>query len=220
MKSLALLTICGLLALSACDIFAPKTQKPTEIEPPAPPAPEATTPVQLMDNLARAMRTRDKELYESLLDKDFLFTEWDCLGEVAYHYGLEEELEIMVGSRDGSQPGIFDVYRDFSYDFEVLRPYTELGSDYPEAFPDDPNGHPDEDWVVFYGRVQMLLLDENGDGFRVDQNMTHKLRRDPDDGLWRVVRWEDDALSGDCGRAGKHLANVFSWAALKQKTAP
>lgn len=220
MKSLALLTLCGLLALSACDTFAPKTQKPIEIEPVAPPAPEATTPEQLMDNLARAMRTRDKELYESLLDKNFWFTEDNCLGEVEYNNGLEEELEIMGGSRDGSQPGIFDIYRDFDFDFELLRRKQELGSEHPESYPGDPNGHPNEDWEVFYGRVQMLLLDENGDGFRVDQNMTYKLRLDPDDGLWKIVRWVNDALSGDCGGAGKPLANAFSWAALKQQVAP
>ena len=220
MKSLALLTICGLLALSACDTFAPKTQKPTEIEPPEPPAPEATTPEQLMDNLARAMRTRDKELYESLLDKDFLFTEWNCLGEVAFFNNLEEELEMIAGSRDGSQQGLLDKFRDFSYDFELTRRSQELGSDYPEAFDGDPNGHPDEDWEVFYGRVQMLMLDDKGDGFRVDQFMTYKLRLDPDNGLWRIVRWEADFLSGDCGGAGKHVANAFSWAALKQQVAP
>ena len=220
MKSFALLTLCGLLALSACDTFAPKTQKPTEIEPIAPPAPEATTPEQLMDNLARAMRTRDKELYESLLDKDFLFTEDNCLGEVEYNNGLEEELEMMGGSRDGSQPGIFDIYRDFDFDFELISRRQELGPEYPESFPGDPDGHPDEDWEVFRGRVQMLLLDENGDGFRVDQIMTYKLRLDPDDGLWKIVRWVNDALSGDCGGAGKPAANAFSWAALKQQVAP
>ena len=76
-KSFAFLSFCGLLALSACDNpFRPKQIPPTERVPPLPPAPEATTPVQLMDNLARAMRTRDEELYESLLDEDFLFTEW------------------------------------------------------------------------------------------------------------------------------------------------
>ena len=91
-----------------------------------------------MDNLARAMRTRDKDLYESLLDKDFLFTEDNCLGEVEYFNNLEEELEIMGGSRDGSQPGIFDIYRDFSYTFDLTRRSQELGSDYPESFPMTP----------------------------------------------------------------------------------
>ena len=50
--------------------------------------------------------------------------------------------------------------------------------------------------------------------------MTYKLRLDPEDNLWKIVRWENDALAGDCGGAGKRLANVFSWAALKQQVAP
>lgn len=221
MKSLALLSFCGLLALSACsNPFGAKERKPNEIEPGRPPAPEATTPEQLMDNLDRAMETRDKELYESLLDQDFLFTEKNCLLEVAYFNNLEEELAIMGGSRDGSRPGIFDIYRNFSYDFEEMRRFQELGAEHPEAFDGDPDGHPDEDWEVFYGRVQMTLVDDNGDGFRVDQNMTYKLRLDPEKNLWKIVRWENDALTGSCGEAGKPLATAFSWAALKQQVAP
>lgn len=221
MKLFTLLSFCGLFILSACsNPFAPKTQPPSIIEPPAPPAPPATTPEKLMDNLDRAMSTRDKDLYESLLDENFLFTETNCLLEVIYDNGLEEELTMMGGSRDGSQLGIFDVYRDFDFDFELIRRSQELGSEHPGNFPGDPKGHPDEDWEVFRGRVQMLLLDENGNGFRVDQIMTYKLRLDPEDGLWKIIRWENDALSGDCGGAGKRLANVFSWAALKQQVAP
>ena len=97
---------------------------------------------------------------------------------------------------------------------------TEFGSEHPEAFPGDPDGHPDEDWEVFYGQVQIEMLESAGEGFRVDQNMTYKLRLDPNDNLWKIVRWEDDALTGACGGAGKRLANAFSWAALKQKIAP
>lgn len=228
MKSLALLPLYGLLALcascSSCggNPFAPETKSPDpdEIGPETGPAPAATTPEQLMDNLTRAMRTRDEELYETLLDKDFLFTEANCLLEVIYDNGLEEELEIMSGSRDGSQPGIFDIFLNFSYDFDLIRRSQELGSDYPESYPGDPDGHPDEDWQVFRGRVQMLMLDENGDGFRVDQIMTYKLRRDPEDELWKIVRWIDDPLAGDCGGAGKPLANAVSWAVLKQHIAP
>ena len=224
MKLFTLLSFCGLFILSSCsNPFAPGTQTPSVIEPPEPPAPPATTPEQLMDNLDRAMSTRDKDLYESLLDKDFLFTEPDCLGEIVYVNNLEEELQMMGGSRDGSQLGVFETFRDFDFDFELTRRSQELGSEYPESFPGDPDGHPDEDWEVFYGRVRMLMLDENGDGFRVDQFMTYKLRFDPEDGengLWKIVRWENDALAGDCGGAGKRLTNALSWAALKQQVAP
>ena len=67
---------------------------------------------------------------------------------------------------------------------------------------------------MFRGRVQMLMLDENGDGFRVDQVMTYKLRLG-EDGLWRITRWIDDPLSGDCG-TGKRPAQLFDWATAKQ----
>ena len=222
MKSLALLSICVLLVLSACggNPFAPPTQEPDETLPPEQPVLAATTPEIFLDNLASAMRNRDKELYESLLDKGFWFTETNCLGEVEYNYDLEEELAIMIGSRDGSQKGIFDEFRDFTYDFKLIDRDLELGPEYPEGFPGDPDGHPDEDWEIFYGQVQMELLRSRGEGFRVDQRMTYKLRLDPDDGLWKIVRWIDDALEGNCGEAGKRSANAFSWAALKQQIAP
>ena len=223
MKSPALSIICGLLALSACgNPFAPPKQAPDEILPPAPPAPAATTPEQLMDNLARAMRTRDEELYETLLDKDFLFTEFNCLGEVEYINGFDEELEMMAGSRDGSQPGLFDHFRhQFNFDFTLTRRDQELGSEHPESYPGDPDGHPDEDWEVFYGRVQMELLESAGDGVRVDQYMTFKLRPSPSEDVWKIIRWINDALEGDdCGGAGKPSTNALSWAALKQQVAP
>ena len=51
---------------------------------------------------------------------------------------------------------------------------------------------------MFRGRTEMLMLDHNGDGFRVNQLMTYKLRKN-EEGVWRMVRWADDPLSGDCG---------------------
>ena len=208
-----------LLGLCACgNPFAPAKHTP-EGTGDLPPAPEATSPAQAMDNLARAMRDRDKDLYETLLDKKYWFTETDCLGDLVLANGFEEELEIMGGSRDGSQAGIFDIFRTFEYDFELIRRSQELGREFPSAFEGDPDGHPDEDWEVFRGRVEMLLLDENGDGFRVDQIMTYKLRHD-EEALWKITRWIDDPLSGDCGGAGKRPVGVHSWTALKQQTAP
>ena len=213
MRSTTLSTFtCIVLALTACsNPFAPKTEPGETIV--KGPAPDATTPEVLMDNLRRAMRDRDKDLYESVLDPAFWFTETDCAGDLVLANGFEQEIEFLGGSRDGSREGIFDIFREFEYDFQLIQEYIEIGADYPEAFEGDPDGHPEEDWQVFRGRVQMLMLDENGDGFRVDQIMTYKLRL-ADNGLWKIVRWIDDPLSGDCG-AGKPTTNRSNWSNVK-----
>lgn len=207
------LLVAGTLLLLACsNPFAP------DKEPGQPgdrnPAPPATTPEQLMDNLRRAMRDRDIDLYETLLDQDFWFTETDTRGDLVFANGREEELEILGGSRDGSRPGIFDTFRTFEFEFFQIRRYVELGEDYPEAYPGDPDGHPDEDWEVFYGNVEMLLLDEHGDGYRVDQRMTYKMRL-TDEGIWTLIRWVNDPLVGDAP-AERPLTGLRSWSALKQ----
>ena len=59
----------------------------------------------------------------------------------------------------------------------------------------------------------MLMLEENGDGYRVDQVMTFKLRLD-EKGLWRMVRWLDDPLTGSCG-SGKILVEASTWGSIK-----
>ena len=220
------------VAVCSCERERSKTIEPepviTEPEPvitePEPvitePEPAvATTPEQLMRNLARAMRDRDEALYATLLDEDFWFNEADCLGNIVFDNDRETELTIIAGSRDGSSKGLFDIFRDFSYDLELHRRWQELGSEYPEAFEGDPDGHPDEDWEVFYGRVQMLMLDENGDGFRVDQFMTFKLRQD-EEGTWRMVRWLDDPPGGLCVGAGKILVEVDTWGRIKNSIFP
>jgi beta-lactamase regulating signal transducer with metallopeptidase domain len=203
----------GLGLLSACENpFAPPKHQPGPVPPP-PAAPAATTPEILIDNLRQAMRDRDKSLYEELIDADFWFTEYNCRGDLVMANGREEELEIM-GSRDGSHQGILD-FRTVEFEFRMAKNgrRTEMGRDYPEAFFGDPDGHPDEDWEVFRGRVEMLFLDDNGDGFRVDQVMTYKLRED-EEGLWKMIRWDDDPLSGDCGTA-KPVGGLSTWRQVK-----
>ena len=213
-----LLLLCaGLLALGGCsNPFAPKKHTP-EGGGEQPPAPPATTPEIFFDNLHRAMRDRDKDLYETLLDDNFWFTETNCQGELVYYNGREEELAFIGGTRDGSKPGVFDRFRTFDFEFTLNRRDVELGRDYPKADEDDPDGHPDEDWQFFRGRVQMLMTDENGDGYRVDQGMTFKLRQGAE-GLWKLIRWIDDPLSGDCStdESGKPVAEWVGWGKVKQ----
>ncbi len=212
-----LFSLLTLLAAGCSNPFAPKKRQGQD--PQQVPAPPATTPEILLDNLSRAMNDRDKELYETVIDPNFWFTETNCLGEIVFENDREFELAIMGGSRDGSKPGLFTTFRTFEYEFSLISRSIELGRDYPKAFEGDPDGHPDEDWVVFRGRTHMLIIDENNDGFRVDQVMNFKLRQGSD-GLWRIIRWVDDPLSGgtECGSEaqGKLVAEGrASWAEAK-----
>ena len=65
----------------------------------------------------------------------------------------------------------------------------------------------------------MLMLDENGDGYRVDQFMTFKLRQD-EEGDWRMVRWLDDPPGGLCVGAGKILVEEVTWGQIKSTIFP
>ena len=192
----------GVFVLAACsNPFAPAKHNPEGTVTERPPAGDADTPSLAMVNLERAFNNRDEELYESLLDEDFWFTEPDCLGDLEFSYGRETELELMAGSRDGSEPGVFDVFRTIEYEFDLIRRKTELGRDYPKTGENDIYGHPDEDWENFYATVRIVLRTDDDDGFNVDQKMTFKLRED-ENGIWKIIRWADDPLSGDCGGAG------------------
>ncbi|MBT3346551.1 MAG: hypothetical protein HN712_18840 [Gemmatimonadetes bacterium] len=195
--------------------FAPEKTVPTDVEE-KPPAELTTTPEIVMANLERSFSDRDKDLYDSILDDSFWYSETDCLGEFVLINDKEQELQIM-GTRDGSNQGIFDIFRTIEWTFQQSQRYTELGRDYPQVNEDDIDGHPAEDWEVFRGRVEILLLRSADDGFRVSQIMNFKLRQGDDD-LWRIVRWISDPLSGDCGDgdAGRPVSTSMSWGQVKR----
>ena len=134
-RSLLLPAGCALLLfhLACSNPFAPKKVQPVggTVKPPAE---KATSPEIALDNLERAFEDRDKELYETLLDQRFWFTEDDCAGNLVFQNGREEELRIMLGSRDGSEQGILDQFRTIEYDFLLIQRRTELGRDFPNAF--------------------------------------------------------------------------------------
>ena len=166
-----------------------------------------------MENLERAFEARDLDLYESLLDDGFWFTEADCLGEVRYHNDKQVELEVMGGG-DDSRRGIFGAFRTIEFYLVAEDRHDELGVDSPMAFEGDGDGHPEEDWHVYRGRVEMLLLHEPDEGFQVDQVMTFKLRQD-EAGTWHIRRWADDPLARDCSESGEEPAGAESWGRIK-----
>jgi hypothetical protein len=192
---LPLIGLSLLLLGTRANPFAPERHIPAD--PPQVSGEKATLPETLFDNLHLAMRGRDRDLYESLIDEEFWFTEFDCQGDLVLANDREEELQIL-GNREGTSQGVFDVFRQFDFDFSLIRRSQELGSEHPFAFEGDPDGHPHEAWEIYRGRVQMQMLDDLGDGYRVDQVMTFKLRQG-DEGVWKIIRWDDDPIAGDCG---------------------
>ena len=161
----------------------------------SPPA-QASTPKIATDNLQRAFNERDKDLYETLLDSRFWFSETDCLGDFIFVNGLEEELEIVGGSRDGSIPGIYGAFRTIEWDFQLGRRLTELGCSIRIGSKGIRTAIPTRTGRLMRGDVDMILLQSSDEGFRISQTMTFKLRLG-EDGLWRMARWEDDPIGGD-----------------------
>lgn len=168
----------------------------------------------VMAALDSTFETSDELLYESLLDDAFWFTETECGGELVLANGKEEEMQIIFGPRDGSAPGLSDHFPSVEWVFTLARQETELATDFPDSIDGDPDGHPDQDWEVVRGRVEILLLETQDSGFRIDQVMTFKMRQD-EDGRWRLVRWIADPLAGNCGDDLGKAAEQDSWADIK-----
>jgi len=178
------------------------------------PAEPACTPEIVMDNLERAFVERDKELYETLIDDRFWFSESDCDGGLVLENGKEEELRI-IGPRDGSAQGIFDTFRTIEFEFFRTDSLTEPGDQFPAGSEGDLDAHPDEDWEVVRGQVALLMLAQPDEGFRITQDMNFKMRQG-DDGLWRLARWIDDPLQGDCSASSsKPTTESITWGRLK-----
>ena len=190
-KTMSNLLLVLLISLStlllACNPFAPKKRIPEEEELKGP-VEAARTPEMLLANLDHAMQDRDMEVYEQILDKNFWFTELSDTDTLNIEWARDVELEAVRRIF-----GRFTTF-EFSFDYEKSRRSTERGLEFPKAHEHDIDGHPDEDWEIFFGPVHMSMLDEENNGFEVDQNMTFKLRQD-EDGLWRIIRWIDDPVT-------------------------
>ena len=176
---LVMLGLSMAIGLACNNPFAPKKTDPVgkEIEP-------ATTPEKLLIRLDYAMNERLWEDYESLLDDNYWFSEPNDLDSLDFEWGKDRDVE--------SVKNIFQEHETFTFEFLQTQRRTERKEEYPGEGHD---AHPDEDWEVFYGHVEMFMLEPNGlDGFRVDQFMTFKLRYNLETKLWYIIRWIDDPL--------------------------
>ena len=189
---MALLLSALLAGITACE----SDSKPIKSEP-VPEVEEATTVEIFLTNFERAMDQRDEELLDQLLDERFFFSQDDCLGQNVFVNDRKTYLECLTGNSDGSLEGIWDIFRDFNFDYNLIERTVELGPEFPNAFEGDPDGHPDEDWEVLRLQISVLMTDGQDNGSRINKIVFLKLRRD-EAGLLRLVRWDNDSLAGDC----------------------
>ena len=179
----------AVLSVSCWNPFAPPTHRPdndTELS-----VKPRTTPENVINNLIYAMNNRDIEVFEDCLDEDYWYRNPDVYpDDPEYCSDLNKDDEVTNIRR------LFNLDPGFSYPlgsgFQVIQftfyhgnPRIELGENAPDI-------HPDEDWVVFEGTVNVYLYhDESKEhGFYVNQTMIFKLREDSE-GYWVIVRWID-----------------------------
>lgn len=158
-------------------------------------------PDLVMEALSRAFNDRDKDLYEIVIADDFRFTESDCGGNFIYDYGKEEELRIL-GTRDGSSRGIFDIYRTIEWEFLLARRWN---SQWP---PGEQAGPEEEEWEGFRGLVKITLLNQPGESYLVEQMMTFKVALDG------IKSWVAHPVCAEDDKP--ELGSSLSWGSFKE----
>ena len=144
-----------------------------------------------MARLDYVMNERDLDGYESLLDEDYWFIEPNQLDSLNFEWNKVVDV---WGREDPYVAGVkkvFEGVETFEFGFEEYQRGTEHKEDFQG---DGIHAHPTEDWETFYGFVRMLMMKPDGDGFRVEQYMTFKLRYDSGTKRWNIIRWIDDPL--------------------------
>jgi len=173
---MAILMAGGGLCLSCSNPFSPPDVGPrggTPIKP-------LVSPESVLDNLAYAYEQRDIDVYEELLDPDFVFVYFDP--------ERIEGIETVIVPRDGPSGDIERTRRLFRVFDEIRLPVFRV----VEAGADSTVTPPVETRRVAF---QLTLRDLDGDfsyeSFEASGDALFSLRRSPSDGLWRLVRWDD-----------------------------
>ena len=184
------------------------------------PLPPLTSPENIFANLNFAMNQKDIELFEDLLDDEYLFFSPSQID--APDYAFDKTEDVTLTGR------VFDYFDKIEYELmEAGAHWIEYGSNVaPEDATDISDEHPDENWEVFRRPVTMYLLDETKtDGWFIETNFEFRMRtqKDPATGepilepesgepVWKIVRWTEYSSSAKIAQAHIGLA---SWGSIK-----
>jgi len=176
------------LVLFVAMVMLPVQSNGAEVEWPSFMTPSGlTVPDSVLAALRYAMLHGDVDAYGSLLDEGYVFRD----PTIDHSCGRGEDLAQVAA-----------VFRDLRIrTFEVNRVdrWTEYGREMnPPPGTKVSDEHPDENWEVF-SHSTVCYMSREGDPSVSEMPMDSelKLRKDPDTGFWRIVRWT--MLPEDCG---------------------
>lgn len=166
------------LGCNGINPFAPSVLGPSSVKAIVP----QVAPDSVLHNFKYAYEHNDIDVYENLLDKNFIFkyTDQDKSGRI-------EEVEV---PRDGSSGDLERTRNLFAYFDEIrLDPWIPI-------YDRDETVGP-EIWPVYKVYFQLSVRDTDGDfgfeQFEATGIAEFKFRRSEEDGLWRIVFWEDQS---------------------------
>ncbi len=191
-RTLISIVIAGTAIIACSNPFAPPEVGPGTLAPILPQncseCPDSVNAFAVLSNLKYAYENRDIDVYENLLDNDFLFIyiDQDQHGEI-------ERIEVPRDGTSGdlnSTGRMFEVFNEIRLDTWIPRRLDREGPETP--------AHPDETWEIWIVTFHLYLKDLTGDynfqQFEANGLAFYKIRKSAD-GYWRIVVWEDHSFS-------------------------
>jgi len=144
------------------------------------PIEELTSPENVLKNLVYAYEQRDYDVYEQLIDFDFVFVYFDP--------ERLEGIETVIVPRDGPSGDLERTRRLFRVFDEIRLPVFSI----TESSTDSTVQPPVElRRVAFQLTVRDLDGDFGFESFEASGDALFTIAKSSSDGLWRVIRWDD-----------------------------
>jgi hypothetical protein len=177
MKRIAsILVLISMAALSCLNPFSPASVDPSGTKPIL----QQDDVSAVLSNFKYAYEHNDIDVYENCLDPGFIFSYTD--------QNLAGEIETIEVPRDGPSGDLERTARLFNF-FDEIRLDTWM----PQRVGGEQVGS--ETWEIYNVFFQLSVRDIDGDfggeSFEAVGFAEFKFRISKDDGLWRIIYWED-----------------------------
>jgi len=181
MSSVKVHHICLVLTVLAADCSCSNPFSPPNVGPSGGiPIENLTSPDNVLKNLVYAYEQRDFDIYEQLIDFDFVFVYFDP--------ERLEGIETVLVPRDGPSGDLERTRRLFRVFDEIRLPVFNITESSADSTAEPPL---QLRRVAFQLTVRDLDGDFGFESFEASGDALFSIAQSPTDGLWRVLRWDD-----------------------------